>query len=158
MFFYFCLIQAWNNWFLQCKSWVIAKETIWPTKPQMFTVWLVENVYQFQFRETWWDFTLVRQFYWELHHFHFSLLCMGEGNGNPLQCSCLEHPRDRGAWWAAVYGVAQSQTWLKWLSSCNSRYLWGDLRLRILPRKHSPGRMLLILCVDKLSSFNSYFF
>ena len=49
-------------------------------------------------------------------HFHFSLSCIGEGNGNPLQCSCLENPRDRGAWWAAVYGVAQSRTRLKWLS------------------------------------------
>ena len=43
-------------------------------------------------------------------HFHFSLSCIGEGNGNPLQCSCLENPRDGGAWWAAVYGVARSQT------------------------------------------------
>ena len=43
-------------------------------------------------------------------HFHFSLLCIGEGNGNPLQCSCLENPRDGGAWWAATYGVAQSRT------------------------------------------------
>ena len=50
-------------------------------------------------------------------HFHFSLSCIGEGNGNPLQCSCLENPRDRGAWWAALYGVAQSQTRLKQLSS-----------------------------------------
>ena len=49
-------------------------------------------------------------------HFHFSLSCIGEGNGNPLQCSCLENPKDRGAWWAAVYGVAQSQTLLKWLN------------------------------------------
>ena len=49
-------------------------------------------------------------------HFHFSLSCIGEGNGNPLQCSCLENPRDGGAWWAAVYGVAQSRTRLKWLS------------------------------------------
>ena len=48
--------------------------------------------------------------------FHFSLSCIGEGNGNPLQCSCLENPRDGGAWWAAVYGVAQSQTRPKWLS------------------------------------------
>ena len=46
-------------------------------------------------------------------HFHFSLACMGEGNGKPLQCSCLENPRDRGAWWAAVYGVAQGRTQLK---------------------------------------------
>ena len=50
----------------------------------------------------------------------FSLSCTGEGNGNPLQCSCLENPRDRGAWWAAVSGVAQSRTWLKWLSSSSS--------------------------------------
>ena len=50
-------------------------------------------------------------------HFHFSLSCIGGGNGNPLQCSCLENPRDRGAWWAAVYGVAQSRTRLKWPSS-----------------------------------------
>ena len=49
-------------------------------------------------------------------HFHFSLSCIGEGNGNPLQCSCLENPRDGGAWWASVYGVAQSRTQLKWLS------------------------------------------
>ena len=48
---------------------------------------------------------------------HFSLSCIGEGNGNPLQCSCLENPRDSGDWWAAVYGVAQSRTWLKQLSS-----------------------------------------
>ena len=50
-------------------------------------------------------------------HFHFSLACIGEGNGNPLQCSCLENPRDRGARWAAVYGVAQNRTRLKRLSS-----------------------------------------
>ena len=49
-------------------------------------------------------------------HFHFSLSCIGERNGNPLQCSCLENPRDGGAWWAAVYGVAQSRTRLKRLS------------------------------------------
>ena len=50
-------------------------------------------------------------------HFHFSLSCIGEGNSNSLQCSCLENPRDGGAWWAAVYGVAQSWTRLKSLSS-----------------------------------------
>ena len=52
--------------------------------------------------------------------FHFSLSCIGEGNGGPLQCSCLENPRDGGAWWASVYGVAQSQTRLKRLSSSSS--------------------------------------
>ena len=53
-------------------------------------------------------------------HFHFSLSCIGEGNGNPLQRSCLENPRDGGAWWAAVYGVPQSRTRLKRLSSSSS--------------------------------------
>ena len=53
-------------------------------------------------------------------HFYFSLSCIGERNGNPLQCSCLENPRDSGAWWAAVYGVAQNQTRLKRLSSSSS--------------------------------------
>jgi len=58
-------------------------------------------------------------------HFHFSLSCIGEGNSNPLQCSCLENPRDGGAWWAVVYGVAQSRTRLKRLSSSSSRQ--GDV-------------------------------
>ena len=53
-------------------------------------------------------------------HFHFSLSCTGEGNGNPLQCSCLENPRDVGSWWAAISGVPQSQTRLKRLSSSSS--------------------------------------
>ena len=59
--------------------------------------------------------------------FHFSLSCIGEGNGNPLQYSCLENPRGRGAWWAAVYGVAQSRTRLKWLSSSMGSFPlpWG---------------------------------
>ena len=57
-------------------------------------------------------------------HFHFSLSCIGEGNGNPLQCSCLENPRDREAWWAAVCGVAQSRTWLKRLSSSSDSRLY----------------------------------
>ena len=65
-------------------------------------------------------------------HFHFSLSCIGEGNGSPLQCSCLENPRDGGAWWAAVYGVAQSRTRLRWLSSSSSsihknKEEWGKL-------------------------------
>ena len=56
-------------------------------------------------------------------HFHSSLSCIGEGNGNPLQCSCLENFRDGGAWWAVVYGVTQSWAWLKWLSS-SSRFMF----------------------------------
>ena len=68
-------------------------------------------------------------------HFDFSLSCIGEGNGNPLQCSCLENPRDRGAWWAAVYGVVQSRTWLKWLSSSSSTLGWR------IPWTEEPGRL-----------------
>ena len=56
--------------------------------------------------------------------FHFSLSCIGDGNGNPLQCSCLENPRDGGAWWVALYGVAQSRTRLKRLSSSNFEVKW----------------------------------
>ena len=62
--------------------------------------------------------------------FHFSLSCIGEGNGNPLQCSCLENPGDGGVWWAAVYGVAQSWTRLKWLSSSSSSF--GKLLPQVL--------------------------
>ena len=77
-------------------------------------------------------------------HFHFSLSCVGEGNGNPLQCSCLENPRDGGAWWAAVYGVTQSRTRLKQLSSSSrgtsemtpeeaiGRILWENLQANVL--------------------------
>ena len=61
----------------------------------------------------------------------FSLSCIGEGNGNPLQCSCLENPRDGGAWWAAVYGVAQSRTRLKWLSSSSVSFAVQNL-LRLI--------------------------
>ena len=76
-------------------------------------------------------------------HFHFSLSCIGEGNGNPLQCSCLENPSDGGAWWAAVYGVAQSRTRLKRLSSS---------------QQHSKYTLQYILCTHifsfTLSSIN----
>ena len=60
-------------------------------------------------------------------HFHFSLSCIGEGDGNPLQCSCLENPGDGGAWWAAVYGVSQSWTQLKRLSSSSSKETGTDV-------------------------------
>ena len=71
--------------------------------------------------------------------YHFSLSCIGERNGNPLQCSCLENPRDGGAWWAAVYGIAQSRTRLKWLSSSSSN------RLCIYP-------LMICLCSARLLS------
>ena len=68
-------------------------------------------------------------------HSHFSLSCIGKGNGNPLQCPCLDNPRDGGAWWAAIYGVPQSRTWLKWLSSSSSssdRLTWNHLSMPIV--------------------------
>ena len=65
-------------------------------------------------------------------HFHFSLSCTGERNGNPLQYYCLENPRDRGAWWAAVCGVAQSWTRLKQLSSSSSSMLYAETESRSL--------------------------
>jgi len=82
-------------------------------------------------------------------HFHFSPSCIGEGGGNPLQYSCLENPRDRGAWWAAVYGVTQSQTRLKRLSSISSRIIsrrrqWHPTPV-LLPGK-SHGRRSLVGC------------
>ena len=64
--------------------------------------------------------------------FHFSLSCIGEGTGNPLQCSCLENPRDVGAWWAAIYGVAQSQTQLKWLSSSSSNLVYRASQMSLM--------------------------
>ena len=72
-------------------------------------------------------------------HFHFSLSCIGEGNGNSLQCSCLENPRDGAAWWAAIYGVAQSRTRLKWFGS-SSRWPAKSLQSCIYCRQYScPG-------------------
>ena len=72
-------------------------------------------------------------------HFHFSLSCIGEGNGNPLQCSCLENPRDGGAWWAAVYGVTPSRTRLKWLSSSSMYKVLGKIMQQI-PVNHTHVR------------------
>ena len=69
-------------------------------------------------------------------HFQFSLSCIGEGNGNPLQCSRLENPRDGGAWWAALYGIAQSRTRLKRLSSSSSS-IW--VKHKFLAMKASPS-------------------
>ena len=86
-------------------------------------------------------------------HFYFSLSCIREGNGNPLQCSWLENPRDRGAWWAAVYGVAQSWTWLKRLSSSSSSRKMGKKQggwvmdywasIWLLPREGSSAQWLV---------------
>ena len=78
-------------------------------------------------------------------HFHFSLSCIGEGNGSPLQCSCLENPRDGEAWWAAVYGVTQCQTRLKWLSSSSSSTYISVLLSQFIPPSPSPCLILLFI-------------
>ena len=89
-------------------------------------------------------------------HFHFPLPCIGEGNGNPLQHSCLENPRDGGAWWAAVCGVAQSQTLLKRLSSSsilqNTDIHWrrcsrhGDYHLQNIELENCQENVETTLC------------
>ena len=96
-------------------------------------------------------------------HFHFSLSYIGEGNGNPLQCSCLENPRDGGAWWAAIYGVAQSRTRLKRLSSSSRRRQWHPTPV-LLPGE-SQGQRSLVGCSpwgfeesDRLSDFTFTFY
>ena len=77
-------------------------------------------------------------------HFHFSLSCVREGNGNPLQCSCLENPRDGRAWWAATYGVMQSRTRLKRLSSSS---VYGNPNLPIYPSLTLPTDIHVFLFV-----------
>ena len=76
-------------------------------------------------------------------HFQFSLSCIGEGNDNPLQCSCLENPRDRRAWWAAIYGVTQSRAWLKRLSSSSMKN-WHDFSFIIW--ENSPVKLSGFTC------------
>ena len=76
---------------------------------------------------------------WATERLHFSLSCIGEGNGNPLQCSCLENPWDGGAWWAAVYGVAQSRTRLKRRSSSSSSS--SSSRLRMMRERETEERI-----------------
>ena len=93
--------------------------------------------------------------------FHFSLSCIGEGNGNPLQCSCLENPRDGGAWWAAVSGVAQSQTRLKRLrsssrpslpeSSVVSLLKTGKRILFFVSCSKNPGFMIMVITVVQIN-------
>ena len=70
-------------------------------------------------------------------HFYFLLSCIGEDNGNQLQCSCLENPRDGGAWWAAIYGVTQSRAQLKWLSSSSSGWCFHWHGLSSIPGQRS---------------------
>ena len=76
---------------------------------------------------------------------------IGEGNGNPLQCSCLENPRDGEAWWTAVYGVPQSRTWLKWLSSSSSSYYQGSFGNFAETLAPFPGLWNIVVFVQLLS-------
>ena len=92
-------------------------------------------------------------------HFHFSLSCIGEGNGNPLQCSCLENPRDRGAWWAAVHGVAQGRTRLKRLSSSSSSrdnmFKYHHTGIRVSPYEFEGDPTFPGISVGKESASNA---
>ena len=83
-------------------------------------------------------------------HFHFSLSCIGEGNGNPFHCSCLENPRDRdgGAWWVAISGVAQSWTQLKRLSSSSTRVHSLSIVLQVHTPEHSLKQCIYYLMVS----------
>jgi len=86
-------------------------------------------------------------------HFHFSLSCIGGGNGNPLQYSCLENPRDGGAWWAAIYGVAQTRTQLKRLSSSSRAFYELSCRVtnnKITSTSHLDSK-LLVWCKSNCS-------
>ena len=83
------------------------------------------------------------------HDWVTSLSCTGEGNGNPLQCSCLENPRDRGAWWAAVYGVTQSRTRLKWLSSSSSSKPSNRPHPTLLPFLHDFPSLFARVSIEK---------
>ena len=91
-------------------------------------------------------------------HFHFSLSCIGEGNGNPLQCSCLENPRDGGVWWAVVYGVPQSWTRLKWLSSSSPLISRIDIErtyFNIIKATYKPKANIKIKSEKKKESYSS---
>ena len=90
-------------------------------------------------------------------HFHFSLSCIGEGNGNPLQCYCLENPRDGGAWWATIYGVPQSWTRLKRLSSNSSSSKMHGLVMNAKELDHSFVPYELCDCGSSLNFSVLYF-
>ena len=84
--------------------------------------------------------------------FHFSLSCIGEGNGNPLQCSCLENPGNGGAWWAAVYGVSESRTQPKRLSSSSRWPKYWSFNFIISPSNEYSGLIsLMIVWFDLLA-------
>ena len=97
------------------------------------------------------------------HDWATSLSRIGERNGNPVQCSCLENPRDGGAWWAAIYGVTQSHTWLKWLSSSSSTlvqtfrntvwYIILQLRFQVGKRNTIYLDFMFLFCVIKIITF-----
>ena len=91
----------------------------------------------------------------ERFHFHFSLSCIGEGNGNPLQCSCLENPKEGRAWWAAIYGVTQSRTRMKRLSSNNSSMVYYADHSQCNLQADTHRFLLLLLLIYVQRSLNN---
>ena len=123
----------------------------WPQSSHIFWIWscsfFVKDFFYFCLLEES-DTT-------ERLRFHFSLSCIGEGNDNPLQCSCLENPRDGGAWWAAVYGVAQRRTRLKRLSSSSSSAVGVKLIFSVISLPGFVFRYILISW-NKLINVSSF--
>ena len=119
-----CALWSMTIWYLKCFAWILYNwEWVWILMEKA----MAPHSSTFAWKIPWTEEPGRLQSMGSLEldtterlHFHFSLSCIGEGNGNPLQCSCLENPRDGEAWWAAVYGVAQSWTGLERLSSSSS--------------------------------------
>ena len=112
---WFCGTEFVCQWRLELSPWV--RKIPWSTKRQPTAVFLPGKSRGQESMMGYGPWGRSESDRAERLHFHFSPSCIGEGNGNPLQYSCLENPRDRGDWWAAVYGVTQSRTRLKRLSS-----------------------------------------
>ena len=91
-------------------------------------------------------------------HFDFSLSCIGEGNGNPLQCSCLENPRGGGAWWVAIYGLTQSLTRLKWLSSSSSQMTINLIKSFKFKNKLKSLVIIRLLSINKNLKFEYWLY
>ena len=119
---------SWYDLFLMIYWWRNRHLEVFYWKAKMWSRSFTQAIKYFN--PKWTHVTSAHNLLANISHMTSSSHPIGEGNGNPLQCSCLENPRDRGPWWAAVYGVAQSQTRLKWLSSSRSSSHSRDMEFR----------------------------